>query len=303
MPDDKRLLMPDGKALVVRAGIASLTKRFSLSKSPDGRTGISYSVIANPIVIRKDQDGTLSPGHVEFRASLNDDGRITDYDGYFTIEESTNGTVYTEKYSSESAEHIHLYTPSSSSVKSIRCTLTDEDGTTLDVQNALIITDADGIYDAIDGLDDRLDTVEEQTQITTSKMAEYEQSMEAFRVSFSETTEELLAATDGFIQWEPIEDIDWEAGIDHIRARVVSKGQDITTDYPPEWFTYWRKNEDGLVQIGSGYTIDVTIEDVGYSGEIQMVFTTYNSGYVAFPDGRHFLMPGGELIRFDYNEV
>ena len=302
LPTEQRFLMPDGKAIVVKAGMAHVTKRFSLSKAPDGKTGVSYSLSVSPSIIRKQQDGTLVPGFIALGASLYDDGSRSDYSGYFLIEESVNGTTFTETYRTTTKGSSLGYDPSSGDVMAIRCTLLGDNDEVLDSQTVLIIVDADGIYDALDGMGGRVGEVEEQTARNTTKLAEHEQSMERFRVSFSESIETLQVVTDGILQWEPLEDIDWANGIDHITARVLKGGEDVTSDYPPEWFSYWRKNEEGLVLLGTGYTIDVLIDDVGYTGEIQMVFTTYEAGYVYFPDGHRFALPGGKVVLMNIND-
>ena len=213
-----------------------------------------------------------------------------------------NGTTFTETYRTTTKGSSLGYDPSSGDVIAIRCTLLGDNNEVLDSQTVLIIVDADGIYDALDGMGGRVGEVEEQTARNTTKLAEHEQSMERFRVSFSESIETLQVVTDGILQWEPLEDIDWANGVDHITARVLKAGQDVTSDYPPEWFSYWRKNEEGLVLLGTGYTIDVLIDDVGYTGEIQMVFTTYEAGYVYFPDGHRFVLPGDKVVLMNIND-
>ena len=91
--DGNKLTTRDGKYLVIRTGGAHIKKRFSISKAPDGKIGVSYSLKCSTLAIRKEQNGTFLPSSVVFTAQYNDGTSLLSYAGRFKIEESTNGTV------------------------------------------------------------------------------------------------------------------------------------------------------------------------------------------------------------------
>lgn len=74
-------------------------------------------------------------------------GEPTDYNGYFIISESTDGTTYNNKYLSSKIENEVLYSPSSIDVKIIKCILSNANDFTsmLDTQSVIVLTDVDNI--------------------------------------------------------------------------------------------------------------------------------------------------------------
>ena len=63
------------------------------------------------------------------------------------MEESTDGTYYYTKYTSYYDESSHTHTPTSTDVKSIRCTLYASGGTStpLDIQSVAVVRDVDNL--------------------------------------------------------------------------------------------------------------------------------------------------------------
>ena len=110
-----------------------------------GAAGRVYELSVSTLVIKKGADNALSPSTVTFSGHYRDGNSATRsaYSGRFKIEESTDGNTFTTKYTSSANEASKSYTPSSSNVKVIRCTLYASGGTTnaLDVQSVVVLTD------------------------------------------------------------------------------------------------------------------------------------------------------------------
>ena len=147
-------------------GSTNITKSFAWSKTKDGAEGSMtiYDLEPSTLVINKDIEDVLNPSSVTFSAytrSSNSPDR-SEYLGMFIIEESDNGTSYTNKYTSSKNESSVSYTPSSSSIHSIRCTLcqTDNIAATLDRQTVLILNDSDSLKPIIEEITTSISGVE-----------------------------------------------------------------------------------------------------------------------------------------------
>lgn len=114
-----------------------------------GAAGRTYFMEPSTLVIKRSQDNTMAPNNITLSAYYRDGTTTarTAYAGRFKIEESTDGSTYTAKYTSSSNESSKTYTPSSSSVKVIRCTLYAAGGTSqvLDIQSIAVVTDVDAL--------------------------------------------------------------------------------------------------------------------------------------------------------------
>lgn len=115
-------------------------------KGEDGRT---YILQPDTLVIKQGANNVYTPRSVTF-SSFYRDGTTTSrtpYSGRFKIEESTDGTNYYQKYVSGYNESTHTHTPTSTSVKSIRCTLYASGGTNtpLDIQTIAVVRDVDNL--------------------------------------------------------------------------------------------------------------------------------------------------------------
>lgn len=119
---------------------------WSLIQGADGRV---YMIQTDAQVLKQGQDGAFAPPNVTFSAYYRDGQTATRtaYAGRFVIQETTDGTSYTTKYTSNANESSHTYTPSSPNVKNIRCTLYAAGGTTsaLDMQGVAIVRDIDNL--------------------------------------------------------------------------------------------------------------------------------------------------------------
>lgn len=144
-------------------------KIFSWSKTKDGGLSTVYTIEPSSYVMAKNFDDTLSPSSVTFHAFYQENGiSRTSYSGRFIVEETTNGTTYISKYLSANDENKIVYTPSSSSISSIRCSIYESGSVTklLDRQSITILKDIDNlkpeiteIKTSITGVDSKIDAV------------------------------------------------------------------------------------------------------------------------------------------------
>lgn len=137
----------------------SVTKKFNIVKQKqgiqgiqgeqgigaDGEDGVVYEIISSTNTIKITESNNFLPTSVTFSAikRTGSSGNTTAYSGRFKIEESTNGSTYTTKYISSANESSKTWSPSSTDVISIRCSLYLAGGTTtlLDIQSVTILTD------------------------------------------------------------------------------------------------------------------------------------------------------------------
>lgn len=115
-------------------------------KGEDGRT---YILQPDTLVIKQGANNVYTPRSVTFSSFYRDGTTAsrTPYSGRFKIEESTDGTNYYQKYVSSYNESSHTHTPTSTSAKSIRCTLYASGGTNtpLDIQTIAVVRDVDNL--------------------------------------------------------------------------------------------------------------------------------------------------------------
>lgn len=115
-------------------------------KGEDGRT---YILQPDTLVIKQGANNVYTPRSVTFSSFYRDGTTAsrTPYSGRFKIEESTDGTNYYQKYVSSYNESSYTYAPTSTSVKSIRCTLYASGGTNtpLDIQTIAVVRDVDNL--------------------------------------------------------------------------------------------------------------------------------------------------------------
>lgn len=132
-----------------KSGSATLKKRFTLTKQYaglDGEAAVVYSLKSSTLSMNVNKSGTLSPANVTFSAfkQVGAETSQTVYNGRFKIYESPDGLVFgTAKYTSSSDESNKTYTPSSSSIRAIKCELYASGGVTniLDSQTVIITKD------------------------------------------------------------------------------------------------------------------------------------------------------------------
>ncbi|HDR7632469.1 TPA: hypothetical protein QCX75_001159 [Bacillus mycoides] len=109
-----------------KSGYASVSRRFALSKSKQGVSGTTptlYRLLSSADALQKNLAGVYTPTTLIFTAkSQTGSGAYGDYSGKFTIEETTDGTTFTNKYTSASNESSKIHTPSAG-IKAIRVRL------------------------------------------------------------------------------------------------------------------------------------------------------------------------------------
>ncbi|MBS4967343.1 MAG: phage tail protein [Lachnospiraceae bacterium] len=320
----KRLALPGGSLLVIRSGGARITKRFSISKAPDGRVGVSYSLQCSTLAIRKQLDGTMVPEGVLFSGKYNNGSKILNYAGRYKIEESTDGGSWTQKYLSTSDELQKLYTPSSSDIKMIRGTLyAAGGGQELDSQSIIVLTDADDLPDQISGLQDAI--YETNTHVTNLQT-----SIDGIQGNISDMTTQIHGVT------QRVETVEGQASdlqgqingvqgeVDGVKEQVqgvadnallynvryadngngtvtmtailYQNGQEVTQNYPSWWYTWWKRSEMGSSYVGSGYSITMKTADIGFGTTVIGRFTTFDYRYLLVR-GKRLILPGGKALQ------
>lgn len=140
---------------------ATITKRYTVTKTrsgSDGQNAVVYSMDASTLTINKNESDVFSPDTVTFTAWSRTGNSVTRtaYSGRFKIEESTDGSTYptTAAYTSSSNESSKTWTPSSASVKMIKCTLYASGGTStaLDSQTIVVVSDGTSGSNGNDGV-------------------------------------------------------------------------------------------------------------------------------------------------------
>ena len=286
-----KLTERDGTYLTVRTGGARLRKRFSISKAPDGKIGVSYSLQCSTLVVRKQQDGTLVPATVTFSARYNDGTYLSNYSGRYKIEESTDGASYTQKYMSAADELKKVYTPSGSGVKAIRCTLyAAGGGGELDGQSVIVIADAEGLAEDID-------EVREGVQSIRNDVTNIEAGMDGIRANISSMQSDINGVTDGNLLYN-VQYNDNGNNTVTLTAKVYKAGQDVTDTFSNRWFTWWKKSESsaGNEYAGYGYGITVKKSDVGFGSTYIGRFTTYDTKYLTTRSGAYLTTRGGNRL-------
>ena len=129
-------------------GYPSVTKTFTLSKAKAGTAGsngttpTSYWMVC-PSVIQKSIAGVYTPATITVAGySQAGAGTPAAYSGRFIIASSTDGSTYTDQYTSSANEASKTYTPAAG-IKTLRCRLYLAGGTTtlLDEQIITIVSD------------------------------------------------------------------------------------------------------------------------------------------------------------------
>lgn len=284
-----KLTTRDGKYLVVRTGGAHIKKRFSISKAPDGKIGVSYTLQCSTLAIRKEQNGTLLPSSVVFTAKYNDGTTLISYAGRFKIEESTDGTTFVQKYMSASDEIMKSYVPSSGSVKAIRCTLyASGGGNELDSQNVIVLADAEGLAEDIGEIQEGMQTI--RTDVTNIQTG-----MEGIKADISSMQTDITGVTDGNLLFN-VQYNDNGNNTVTLTAKVYKAGKDVTSTFNNRWFTWWAKSETGEKYIGYGYGITVKKSDVGFGSTYIGRFITYETRYLTTRSGAYLTTRSGNRL-------
>lgn len=124
-----------------RTGYPSLTLRFTIAKA---KGGAAFWLVSSADAIQKSQAGVYTPSTITFTGKRSASaGVIGDYAGRFIIAETTDGSAYTDKYTSASNETSKTYTPSAG-IKALRCRLYLAGGTSTLLDEEIIPIVVDG---------------------------------------------------------------------------------------------------------------------------------------------------------------
>lgn len=293
-----KALTVGGRTLQVKCAGAKIKKRFSISKSKDGKIGLSYHLRSDALVLRKQKDGrTLVPSSVTFSAYKNDNGAVSSFSGIYQIEESRDaGKTYVIKYGSAAPELQVIYTPSDAGINMIRCTLYDASGVqSLDIQTVTVLADAEGLAEDIKKAQETADKAQEAIVTTNNKVAQIQTGMDGIKVNLSEITTDLHGLTDHTLLYN-VKYHDNGDETTTLTAVVYRDGKDVTKEYPSYWYSWKRKTESGGTFIGYGYTITVKNSDYTFGGKVTGRFTTYKQTALAV--GRGLLVVGGKALIF-----
>lgn len=145
--------VPAGQYLWTRIIITytnnSTSTSYSVGKmGANGITARVYFLEPSTVIIKKGKNNVLNPTTVTFSSFYRDGNSATRtaYSGRFIIQESTDGSTFTTKYTSSANETSKTYTPTNTA-KVIKCNMYAAGGTTamLDTQTVAIVNDVDNI--------------------------------------------------------------------------------------------------------------------------------------------------------------
>ena len=293
----------------------TITKRFSLSKAVSGSVGVSYELQLSTITMTRDLEGHLAPASVTARAVSITSGVVSNYPGIFVIEESIDGTTYTELYHSQTAEAIKIYTPATAGVKSIRITLKDSTDTyTYDFQTVAILLDAEALAEVVGDLSETVETQGTQLSEAQGAIASHTTKIGGLETSINGMQETLLEMTtqiEGVIGGNLLFQVTWVAGEDNtttLSAHLyeidpeTKKQTEITNDYPDIFYWWVRRSETDIDEtIASGKTVTVNNEDCGYNGEITGCFYPFETAYLTTRSGKILTTrAGSKLTTYTY---
>lgn len=292
-PDKKLLVMPDGKILSIDSLAAHVHKRFSISKSPDGRAGISFAVHSDADIILRQTDGSLVPASITFTATQSQNQSVTPYIGRYIIETSADGVAFTEVYRSASPE-INKVFVIPSGVRVVRCTLTDAVLSMLSRKSIIVMADADQLAE-------EMGEAKRSIQTLTTSVSNIETSFAGLRVDLSDITTELHGVSDGALLYQA--HYERENGVMKFEAKVYKSGQNVARDFRPEFFRWYKKTKDGMENLGTGYTKDVSesLFDADIGGSVVGIFNTFDDCDLVTPDEKVIVFPNGKELSIYVN--
>ena len=272
-----------------------LTKRFKLSKIPDGKVGYSYKLTSDNDVVVKKKNGTFSPTQIVFNAICNRGETSGAYMGKFLIETITgSSTSYQEAYNSTVASSSVTFTIPANT-KAVRATLRDPlTSVTLDVKSVLVIAD----------------TNEMQSDILSvqTTMSSIQTSVNGLNINLGKVETELYGISDGFLLHQVLRTDDASGTTATFTQYLYNaKGEDVTQAkdennkalYPASMFAWYIRDETSQAErlIGTGYSKTINISSVGYGAHIIGEFTLTEESYLMTPDDKYLVMPNDLKIK------
>ena len=116
-----------------------------VSDAAAGTPATAYRLISSASAISKNTSNVFNPASITFTSKTQTGSNaVANYSGRFIIAETTNGTDFTNKYTSSANESSKTYSPSSTSVTAIRVRMYQAGGTSVLLDEQLIPIVADG---------------------------------------------------------------------------------------------------------------------------------------------------------------
>lgn len=89
--------------------------------------------------------------------------------------------------------------------------------------------------------------------------------------------------------------------IDNSSVTVIAKlydydGNDITQDYPADWYSYKYYSNGIATKLGTGYSKTVNYSDANMVGEIIAAFGHFEDSLLIMPNNRSINMPNNKLL-------
>lgn len=131
-----------------KTGYANVVKRYTITKQyagNDGNDAVIYTMAPSVLTMNLNESGEFTPSDVTFNAYRTiGNENSTSYACRFVIQESTDGTTFTTKYTSSSDETTKKHTPTDNTVKAIKCIMYQSGGTTIQLDEQTVMITKDG---------------------------------------------------------------------------------------------------------------------------------------------------------------
>lgn len=142
-------ILSSSKSMQIRYIVDDIYDEITIVKVSDGANGTSataYWLISSASAIGKNTSNAFNPASITFTSkSQTGANAVANYSGRFVISETTDGTAFTDKYTSSANESTKTYTPSATNIKSIRVRLYKAGGTSVLLDEQIIPVVTDGI--------------------------------------------------------------------------------------------------------------------------------------------------------------
>ena len=141
-------ILNSSKSMQIRYIVDDIYDEITIVKVSDGANGTSataYWLISSASAIGKNASNAFNPTSITFTSkSQTGANAVANYSGRFVISETTDGTTFTDKYTSSTNESTKTYTPSATNIKSIRVRLYKAGGTSVLLDEQIIPVVIDG---------------------------------------------------------------------------------------------------------------------------------------------------------------